>query len=226
MISQRTTGTSTNGRIVREEQWDDTSGVLTHDSLTYVLGGKSVNIAGGGTTYTSSSYRIRTLVDEAYYVWSSTSSSHMKSTVSNAPAVIFADIPNCVVVIATSGYVREITSEGYTSGGGNQETVSDNRTTESEVQFRLVTVWHKGGSVLTIDYTSSPTNQYAVSAAADPYTGALCFNLLEFVGESTKASRSWLYIADDTGVRPLSQLLPGLPNNAKVLSDNSLLSVV
>lgn len=231
VTSQRTTGTSTDGdppRLLRGEQWYDTSGVLTHDSLTYVLGEKSVNIAGGGTTYTTSSYNIRTLVDEAnsIYVWSSTSSSHTKSTVSNAPAVIFADIPNGVVVIATSGYVREITSEGYTSGGTLLEPVSDSRTTESEVQFRLVTVWHRGGSVLTIDYTSSPTNQYAVSAAADPYTGALCFNLLEFVGESTKASRSWLYIADDTGVRPLSQLLPGLPNNAKVLSDNSLLSVV
>ena len=205
------------------EQWYDTSGVLTHDSLTYVLGEKSVNIAGGGTTYTTSSYNIQ---NHAAGVWSSTSSTHSKSTVSNAPAVIFADIPSGVVVIATSGYVREVTSEGYTSGGAHQEPVSDNRKTESTVPFRLVTVWHKGGSVLTIDYTSSPTNQYAVSAAADPYTGALCFNLLEFVGESTKASRSWLYIADDTGARPLSQLLPGLPNNAKVLSDNSLLSVV
>jgi hypothetical protein len=128
-----------------------------------------------------------------------------------------------VAVVALTQVTVTHTEQNSGAGDGSD---GGGTVTNTETYRRTVTIWFGSAAVASVDYTDSPTNKYAVSAAADPYTGALCFNLLEFVGESTKASRSWLYIADDTGVRPLSQLLPGLPANAKVLSDNSLLSVV
>ena len=201
-----------------KQEWYDTRETWSTISTAYRFGDTSVEIPGGSGSTASSTYNTYSYSVSGDLISSTNSGSTNSSiTTFSAPTIIFADIP-AGVVVCTLDQTTVVASSTF--GGGSSSN------TRAESRRCSVTIWHNNSPVLTVDYTDSPTNQYAVSAAADPYTGALCFNLLEFVGESTKASRSWLYIADDTGVRPLSQLLPGLPNNAKVLSDNSLLSVV
>lgn len=89
-----------------------------------------------------------------------------------------------------------------------------------------VVVMCRGQVVLTIDMEDRTTMHYAVSVAADPLTGAILANLLEFTTPSRlEVRRSWLFLADDQTCKQLHEVMEIPATGVSVQSDRSLLSV-
>jgi len=68
---------------------------------------------------------------------------------------------------------------------------------------------------------------FACPSANDPLTGALCFNLLQFSDpQRVLVTRSWIFVVDDQGIKPLSQIM-NIPagSSVRIQSDSTLMCV-
>lgn len=79
-----------------------------------------------------------------------------------------------------------------------------------------------------VGYEFDPTDHYrhVVIAAADPMTGSLLVNVQEVHQETRHARKSWIFLVDDTGAKPLHTVLNIPPGTDVRVRDNSdLISV-
>lgn len=104
------------------------------------------------------------------------------------------------------------------------ETVIDS---ETEVYTGRLQVMAKGAVVDDIEVDQDNVGNFSATIAADPVTGAICCNVLEFTGEDRAAvAHSWIYVADDTGGKRLSQIMAVADSrDIRIRNDSSLLSV-
>lgn len=109
-------------------------------------------------------------------------------------------------------------------GVWSQETVIDS---ESETYTPKIQVMAKGVMVDEIDVGAFNIGKFVATIAADPLTGAICCNVLEFTSETRDTvARSWIYVADDQGGRRLSQIMNvDDSRDIRIRNDNSLRSV-
>ena len=90
-----------------------------------------------------------------------------------------------------------------------------------------VLVQCRGQIVASIDISDADPHYFAVSAAVDPWTGAVCANLMQYTAEDRQTVlRSWIFVADDTGARELHTIMKmPMDHTARVRTDESLISV-
>lgn len=199
------------------EEWNTTSGSLTEAAISYEFGDSSVVIPGSTQNYSTNGYSSVTRNKFGEIVASANESTTSGGTSQLVDLnVLFVDVPNGIAVI-TAGRVTTTYSTS-SSGGSSSET-------RDEVSSRETAIWHKSTKIFAVDHSGRPDVIYVVAAAADPLTGAVILNLLELPAANAQATNSWIYLVDDTGARPLSQVMP-IPSNARVQSDAALLSVV
>lgn len=199
------------------EEWNTTSGSLSEAAISYEFGDSSVVIPGSTQNYSTNGYSSVTRNKFGEIVASANESTTSGGTSQLVDLnVLFVDVPNGIAVI-TAGRVTTTYSTS-SSGGSSSET-------RDEVSSRETAIWHKSTKIFAVDHSSRPDVIYVVAAAADPLTGAVILNLLELPAANAQATNSWIYLVDDTGARPLSQVMP-IPSNARVQSDAALLSVV
>lgn len=199
------------------EEWNTTSGSLSEAAISYEFGDSSVVIPGSTQNYSTNGYSSVTRNKFGEIVASTNESTTSGGTSQLVDLnVLFVDVPNGIAVI-TAGRVTTTYSTS-SSGGSSSET-------RDEVSSRETAIWHKSTKIFAVDHSGRPDVIYVVAAAADPLTGAVILNLLELPAANAQAANSWIYLVDDTGARPLSQVMP-IPSNARVQSDAALLSVV
>lgn len=189
----------------------------TRAAISYEFGDSVVNIPGEsysgstrGYTYVVRNANSEVIVDQNEGFESS------RSDQLEGLNVLFVDVPNGVVV-ATIGKVTVNYSNSSSNGSSSEST--------EESHSKETAIWHKSTKIFAVDHSGRPDVIYVVAAAADPLTGAVILNLLELPAANAQATNSWIYLVDDTGARPLSQVMP-IPSNARVQSDAALLSVV
>lgn len=89
--------------------------------------------------------------------------------------------------------------------------------TQGQVEFMRVTLEESRADIRT----------FACTAANDPLTGVLCFNVVQFAETLRKtAVRSWIFVVDALGVRPLSSIMD-IPagSSVRVRKDSELLCI-
>ena len=67
--------------------------------------------------------------------------------------------------------------------------------------------------------------RYLAYAASVPMTGAILVNILKVVLPSKYPVESWMFVADTTGARPLSALVPDITADTRVLQNKYLYSL-
>lgn len=104
------------------------------------------------------------------------------------------------------------------------ETIIDS---ESETFTPTIQVMAKGAVIDEITFGAFDAGKFAATIAADPVTGAICCNVLEFTDDTRDfVARSWIYVADDQGGKRLSQIMAVADSrNIRIRNDSSLLSV-
>lgn len=111
-----------------------------------------------------------------------------------------------------------------TGGVWTVETVIDS---ETETYTPTIQVSAKGAVIDEIPFGAFDAGKFAATIAADPVTGAICCNVLEFTGDDrAEVARSWIYVADDTGGKRLSEIMDvDDSRDIRIRNDSSLLSV-
>lgn len=94
---------------------------------------------------------------------------------------------------------------------------------------RSLSVSKNGVSVLDIALNDDTidSDHFVCPSANDPLTGALCFNVLQFTNQlRAKVMRSWIFVVDDQGIKPLSQIM-SIPagSGVRIQSDSTLMCV-
>lgn len=98
-----------------------------------------------------------------------------------------------------------------------------------EEQSRSLSISKNGVSIMNIALGDNAidSNHFVCPSANDPLTGALCFNVLQFTNAlRAKVMRSWIFVVDDQGIKPLSQIM-NIPagSGVRIQSDSTLMCV-
>ena len=153
-------------------------------------------------------------------------SNHHRYENFTALGVLFFDPTTEFVVTAQKILIEEYTAVAVPDVGGSWHWEPPYPGGETYTDRGDVVVMCRGQTVLTIDMEDRTTMHYAVSVAADPLTGAILANLLEFTTPSRlEVRRSWLFLADDQTCRPLHEVMKIPATGVAIHSDRSLLSV-
>lgn len=76
--------------------------------------------------------------------------------------------------------------------------------------------------------TSEQPGTFITYAASDPKTAAIVVNIMRvrrMPNGTNKRLASWIYLVDETGVKELKDVMPGLPDNACAKENRLLYSV-
>ena len=119
------------------------------------------------------------------------------------------------------------TSHPVAVNTGGVWTVEQVIDSESETYTPTIQVMAKGVVVDEITFGAFDAGKFAATIAADPVTGAICCNVLEFTSESREfVARSWIYVAEDQGGKRLAQIMDVADSrDIRIRNDSSLLSV-
>lgn len=203
-------------RTLTTTETTDSVWSYTRPAISYEFGDSVINIPGeshSGSTYSyyKTVYKVNQLPSREGTANNSSIGEYLQDV-----NVLFADVPNGVVVTTIGKVIVKVSRSSTNESSSESREESDSKETA---------IWHKGAKVFAVEHSDRPDVIYVVTAAADPLTGAVILNLLELPAANAKPTNSWIYLVDDTGARPLSQVM-SIPSNARVQSDAALLSVV